>query len=146
MEQKTQELKNVLELQDKKLDELLSAQEKLHDNVRNRKWQGLEEGLSHIRALSDSFVELDEKRESLVKDDRSICFDKEISPVLLKVKSKLSKSRIENIALSTYVKVTQKFIGELIDSVVPAQRNVLYNRNGIVKKSARSSLVVNTVF
>lgn len=146
MEQNIAELKKILELQDKKLDELLLVQQELHDDVRKRSWVDLERELSRIRGLSDDFVALDERRSSIDGGNRELYLHKEIRDVVKNVRSKLLKSKIENKALSTYVQAGCRFIREVIDECVPQQRNVLYSRKGLVRKSATSSLVVNTVF
>ncbi len=146
MEHNNLRLKTILEKQEKLLDSILLIQGKMHSDVKERHWVELSSELSGIKELSDAFVCLDEQREALIREDGDLYLDAEVRDVLFRVRSKLTKSKIENQALSSYVQMMRKFIGGVIDSVVPQKKNVLYNRNGIIKKSASSSLVVNTVF
>ncbi|MBE6354121.1 hypothetical protein [Treponema sp.] len=128
------------------LDAILVKQNEIHECVKERRWSDLEENLCKIRTLSDSFVNLDKKREILAGDDKSIYMDKNISPVFTSVRSKLMKSKIENEALAKYVQSAQKFVYGVIERCTPQQRTPVYTRTGQLRKSSAPSLIVNAVF
>lgn len=140
------ELVAVLKNQDEILDCMLVEQQKIHDCVKNRNWNSLEDSLSHMESYSDAFVKLDEERMVISKDDSDMYFLPEVAPVLASVRTKLSKSKIENEALSGYVHATQDFLDEVLDNCVPQQRNTLYTNKGYLKKPERQSMIVNRLF
>lgn len=140
------ELVAVLKNQDEILDCMLIEQQKIHDCVKSRNWNSLEDSLSHMEAYSDAFVKLDEERMIISKDDNDMYFLPEVAPVLASVRTKLSKSKIENEALSGYVHATQDFLDEVLDNCVPQQRNTLYTNKGYLKKPERQSMIVNRLF
>lgn len=122
-------LVDVMQRENDLLDEILRTQAELHDFVRQKNWDSLNEKLESLQNLSDSFSELEEERETLCEliDMRS---DEELSPVLTQVRGKLQKSKIENHALNEYITTTRKFLQGVFDSVVPQRRNVLYSKTG----------------
>lgn len=120
---------DVMQKENSLLDEILQTQTELHNFVREKNWEGLNEKLEGLQSLSDSFAELEEERETLCAliDMRT---DEDLSPVLMQVRGKLQKSKIENNALNEYITTTRKFLQGVFDSVVPQRRNVRYSKNG----------------
>lgn len=144
-DEKTQ-LLEILKSQNELLDCMLFEQQRLHDAVKERNWNTLQECLSNIECYSGQFVQIDEKRIEVVKDNENLNYSAEVAPVLAEVRTKLAKSKIENQALNAYVNATQKFINGVLDKCVPQNRNTLYTSKGLIKKPELQSLVVNRVF
>lgn len=140
------DLAEVLRSLEDVLDMILIRQNEIHECVKERRWTALEENLCEIRTLSDSFVNLDKKRELLAGGDKSVYMDENIAPVFSSVRSKLMKSKIENEALAKYVQSAQKFVYGVIERCTPQQRTPVYTRNGQLRKSSAPSLIVNAVF
>lgn len=136
----------ILKSQEELLDCMLEVQEKIHDAVINKKWNELEDNLSEMEAYSNGFVALDDNREKLVGNDRNIYFKKTIEPLFTSVRSKLTQSKIENMALSTYVNATQSLLTNVLDKCVPQQRNTLYTSKGQIQKPVMQSIVINKLF
>ncbi len=135
-------LKIILASQEELLDGMLYEQSCIHKSVQERRWEGMEGHMSRMEAYGKGFLDLDQKRESL-GDYKELLNDKEISDLVSNVRSKLVKSRIENDALTTYVKATQEFVTGVIESCASRERNTVYTRFGNVKKPAVQSVVVN---
>ena len=138
-------LKDIFYSQDKILDEILNEQKNMHEDVTKRNWTSLEDSIFRLNEFSDRFVQLDEERTK-VCDDTSLYFSEELSGLFFSVRSKLSKSKIENSALSAYVNATQSFISEVLDKCIPNKRSLVYTNKGMIRKTPVQSLVVNTVF
>lgn len=143
---KENELLSILKNQDQILDCMLREQDVIHECVKNRTWSTLEDSLSNMEIYSDAFVKLDDERMNVSKDNSDIYFLPEIAPVLASVRTKLTKSKIENQALSNYVHATQDFLDEVLEECVPQERNTLYTNKGYLKKPERQSLLVNRLF
>ena len=126
------------------LDTILAQQSVLHVCVTSRKWDELEEAMSRLQALSDTFTELEEERMTL-SERINLAVESDIAPVMQQVRSKLIKSKVENTALNEYIKMTRRFLQGVFDSVVPQRRNTLYSRTGEIVKPELSSIVVNQV-
>lgn len=139
-------LLQVLNAQNELLDCILNEQAKMHETVKTRKWNELETCLSHLEAYSDAFVSLDDNREKIVAGDKTMYYIPSIEPVFSMVRSKLTKSKIENQALSSYVQATQSFLSGVLEQCVPQDRNTLYTKQGAIKKPAMQSVVVNRLF
>ncbi len=144
--QKRNELLQILNAQNDVLDCMLTEQIKIHDHVRDRKWLELEQCLSNVRAYSDAFVSLDQCRENFVGESKELYLQPEIEPVYVSVRTKLSRSKIENSALATYVEATRDFIDGVIQACVPQQRNTLYAPAGTLVKPESYGVVVDTLF
>ena len=145
-EDKIKSLWKILFAQNEVLDCMLQEQACIHNEVKNRNWVDLQNSLVQMKNYSDSFVELDVRRELLVGDDRNIYFNPEVSDLLVMVRTKLTKSKIENEALSRYVNATQSFINGVFQECIPQARNVRYGRNGMLLKPRAESVVFDTVF
>ncbi len=139
--EKKNELIQVIQDENILLDKILNQQNLLHECVKEKNWDKLNENIENLQNLSDRFSELEEKRaelaESVGKDDA------EIRPVLSEVRGKLQRSKIENKALNEYISTTRKFLQGVFDSVVPQRRNKRYSEKGEIIKPELSSVVVN---
>lgn len=140
------ELLQILNAQNDILDCMLTQQKKIHDNVRERKWIELESNLTNMRAYSDAFVNLDQCRENFVGEHTDLYLTPDVEPVFVSVRTKLSRSKIENSALATYVQSTQEFVEGVLQECIPQKRNTLYTRTGKIVKPVQESVVVDTVF
>lgn len=143
--QERRALMKVLQSQDALLDSILTEQEKMHRNVKSRDWDALQRSISEIRVLSDSFVALDRQRETLAGEDRKIYFEPGVEPLFTRVRTKLTKSKIENDALSAYVSATKDFIGGIIEECY-TNNGVCYGQNGRMVSTEVDSVLINTEF
>ena len=140
------ELLQILNAQNDILDCMLTQQKKIHGSIKARQWLELERSINNMKAYSDAFVNLDQCREEFVGDNKDIYLSPEVESVFLSVRTKLSKSKIENSALATYVSSTKEFIDGVLDACIPKRRNVLYNNMGRIVRPAAESVVIDTVF
>lgn len=145
-EKKIEELRRVLSAQNELLGCMLEEQAKIHNEVRNRNWADLQKSISDMNAFSDAFVQLDERRVSMVGQERSIYFLPEVQDLFVEVRTKLSKSKIENEALSRYVDATRSFINGVMEECVPRDRNTLYGSNGKIIRPKADSVFLDAVF
>lgn len=141
IEQKKQ-LIEVMQQENELLDKILNLQTILHNYVKEKNWENLNISLESLQSMSDDFVELEQKRESLSKEI-DIRIDEDITPVLTEVRGKLQKSKIENNALNEYISTTRKFLQGVFDTVVPQRRNKVYSKTGEFVKNEISSVVIN---
>lgn len=139
-----QSLIQVMEEENRLLDEILELQAVLHQLVKEKDWSRLNKNLDNLQVLGDQFVELEERREEL-SAKINIAQDKELSPVLTQVRGKLQKSRIENHALNEYITTTRKFLQGVFDSVVPQRRNIVYSSKGEIVRPELKSVVIDTI-
>ncbi|MBQ2601412.1 MAG: hypothetical protein II584_03365 [Treponema sp.] len=139
------ELLQILNAQNDVLDCMLTQQKKIHDSVRDRRWTDLEESINNMRAYSDAFVNLDQCRESYVGDNRALYLVPGIQDVYVSLRTKLSKSKIENMALATYVSSTKEFVDGVIENCVPQSRARVYGRNGRVMSPTAESVVLDAL-
>lgn len=146
MTEENMELISVLNEQERILDSMLSEQNRIHECVVKRSWDGLERYVLKINELGMEFSEVDQMRERLVSDDKNIYLQPEVRDVLTRVRSKLVKSKVENDALSKYVRATKEFITEVMDECASQQRSTLYSPNGFVRNGYAQSVVINTSF
>ncbi len=137
---------SILNEQDKVLDLILSEQAKIHLCVINKNWINLESAITNMNSLSMNFVALDNERNALISDVSNIFSDSELRTLIFNVKTKLIKSKIENEALSVYLKNARFFIQTILDKCIPQYRNTVYTRNGQIKKSSSSGISVNALF
>lgn len=141
---KEMELISVLNEQERILDSMLSEQNRIHECVVKRSWQGLEQYVMNINELGGEFSRIDSFRDSIATVSEDIYFRPEVKDVFLRVKSKLSRSKVENDALAKYVSATKKFISEVMDNCVAQQRNDIYSPNGTMRKNYAQSIVINS--
>ncbi len=141
-------LLEILKSEDALLDNILREQGRLHKDVRKRNWDSLQVTLEKLRKLSDNFVVLDEEREKIVGSDRSLYFQKDVEPVFSSLRGKLTKSKVENDALSFYVGTTKEFIGNVLEECYQKESSEYsaYSANGSKVKGEFGSMLVNTEF
>ncbi len=132
----------VMESESDLLDKILEVQGILHSCVREKNWDLLNERLEELQNLSDEFSSLEEERESLC-EEIDIQRDFDVSPVLVRVRGKLQKSKIENHVLNEYISTTRKFLQGVFDSVVPQRRNTLYSRTGKIIRNEPTAVAVD---
>ena len=142
---KKTELIKVLQSQDELLDSILSEQRKMHSDVKDRKWESLQESMTALRQMSDTFVELDQQRETIADADRSIYYEPSVEPVFVSLRSKLTKSKIENEALRTYVSTTKDFISNVLDECF-VKSATTYSPQGKLVKPEVGNVLVNIDF
>ncbi len=142
-EEKEIELISVLNEQERILDSMLNEQNKIHECVVKRSWEGLEEFVLNINELGSEFSKVDKFRENIAPVSENIYFSPKVKDVFLRVKSKLSRSKIENDALAKYVSATKKFISEVMDQCAAQQHSEIYSANGTFRKNYAQSVVIN---
>ena len=103
----------------------------------------MQKSIANLRRLSDTFVELDQQREELTGNDRQLYYQPGIEPLFVSLRTKLSKSKIENEALRTYVGATRDFIGNIIEECYVKQSG-RYGADGSMVRSEYGSMLVNT--
>lgn len=135
------EFSAILEKEENILDSLAQKQLVLRKAVVEKDWESLQTLISEVNQISDSFQQIDQKRENLMEQKNT----EEIKPYfekLSKLRTKLLKCKVENQVISNYVNVTREFISEVIDKALPKTHNDNYTRNGkIVQHKAASVLV-----
>lgn len=137
------ELISVLNEQERILDSMLKEQDKIHECVVSRLWNGLEQYVLNVNELGNEFSKVDQFREKIASVSEDVYFAPEVKDVFLRVKSKLSKSKIENDALAKYVGATKQFITEVMDECISQQRNDVYTSGGAMRRNYGSSIVIN---
>lgn len=142
-EDKEMELISVLNEQERILDSMLDEQNRIHECVVKRSWEGLEQYVMNINELGGEFSKVDNFRDSIASVSDDIYFKPDVKDVFLRVKNKLSRSKIENDALAKYVNATKTFIAEVMDNCVSQQRNDIYSANGTMRKNYAQSIVIN---
>lgn len=140
---KEMELISVLNEQERILDSMLDEQSRIHECVVKRSWEGLEQYVMTINELGGEFSRVDNFRDRIASVSDDIYFKPEVKDVFLRVKNKLSKSKIENDALAKYVNATKAFISEVMDNCISQQRNDIYSSNGTMRKNYVQSIVIN---
>lgn len=138
------ELENILENESQLLDEILTFQSKVRVSVKKRKWLELESSLSKLQRMSDDFVELDKKRENLCEKINPFG-DEKLSFSTRNVRSKLTKSKIENKVLNEYISTTQTFLQRIFDDVLPSRKAFVYGQTGKIIKKEERSFILNQV-
>lgn len=142
---KTNALVDVLSQEERILDSMLEEQNRVHNSVVSRSWEGLEKTVGVINELGTRFSKTDLRREQIADISDDVYFDRDVRDVFLRVKQKLSKSKIENDALAKYVAATKSFISAVMDDCASQQNNNVYSYDGSMKRSgyATQSIVVN---
>ena len=137
------ELSVLLKNESALLDKIICEQKTLHECVLKRQWLLLEESLSKLNEMSETFAQLDKKREEL--SDGFAARNFELSALKAEVKSKLLKSKLENRVLSEYIVTTRQFLQGVFDDVLPERRNVTYTRYGKLIKPELHNVVVDQI-
>ena len=145
MDEKFEEFENILKVEDSILNQLTNKQAVLRASVTEKSWEKLTEVISQINAISDSFMEVDQRREE-IQDNLTV---KELQPyfdTLGTLRTKLLKCKVESQALGKYVNITKNFIKEVIDNALPQTGNKVYSRKGTIVQPQPQSVVVNQLF
>ena len=127
---------NILCEEEKVMDSILEKQRLLHKAVKEKNWESLMSLISEINLLSDNFQKLENERNIMQAELKT----EELRPFfeqMGRLRSKLTKSKIENQALSKYISITKGFVQGIIDNVVP-NGNKVYTKNGIVQSQPKS--------
>ena len=90
-------------------------------------------------------MNLDQCRENYVGDNRTLYLEPVIQEVYVNVRTKLSRSKIENSALATYVSSTKEFVDGVIENCVPQSRAKVYGRNGKIMSPTAESVVLDAL-
>ena len=142
---KKTELIKVLQSQDELLDSILNEQDKMHANVKSRNWESLQDSISALHRMSDTFVELDQQRELIADEDKHIYYEPSVESLFVSLRTKLAKSKIENEALRTYVTTTKDFIGNVIEECF-VKTATTYSPAGKLVKPEVGNVLVNMEF
>lgn len=153
----------ILTAQNQVLDSIIELQKLVRQAVTEKNWVDLETSLFKLNELTDSFTQMEAKREELCcqicgvsgsqqvpgMHQVSTMLPDEVRPmvreVLHQVRRKLSASKVENDALNDYIRITKEFLQEVFDSVIPKNRNTVYSSSGSVVKPVPENLLINTV-
>ena len=157
------DLLHTLTNQSKVLDSVLEIQKLIRKAVTDKDWIELDKNLLKINENTDTFTQLDGKREALY---RQICatpdtekvpsihlvsieLPEDLRPLIMdmfhEVRQKLSKSKIENDALNDYIRITKGFLQDVFDNVIPKNRNTVYSNKGTVVKPVPENILIDTV-
>jgi len=136
---------SILENQSTILDRVLAEQTKLRLAVSNKDWTVLQGCIQQIKELSDRFVGLETLRTEL-SEGVSLAAVPSASAAVTEVRTKLIKSKAENTALGDYVHITQDFLQNVLDNIVPQRRNTLYSRKGKIVKPQPECVVLNKLY
>lgn len=138
-----QKFEQILDQEDKILDEVLENQKLLHKAVSEKKWEPLKDLISTINLLSEDFQKIDlcrDEIQSQLKTDELKPYFEKISSL----RSKLLKSKVENQALEKFISVTRGFVQGIIDTVIP-RGNKVYTKKGIVQNQPQSVVLSVTM-
>ena len=139
------EFEEVLNHEEKILDNLVHNQDMLKKAVTEKNWESLTRIINNINTISSEFLEADTKRENL----QDMMKMNEIKPYFERLgtmRAKLLKCKIENQALSKYVNITKNFIQGVVDNALPQSRNKVYSKNGKIVQPQPQSVVLNLDF
>ena len=142
---KNNEFEEVLEQEEKILDELVKNQNLLRKAVTEKNWENLTKIINNINSISGSFVEVDTERE-VIQDMMKLDEVKPYFERLGNMRSKLLKCKIENQALSKYVNITKNFIQGVVEDALPQSGNKVYSKSGKIVQPQPQSVVLNMDF
>ena len=140
-----EEFESVLDKEAKVLTELAEKQVAVKQSVIDRDWENLVVLISDVNRLSDSFKEIDVKRDQLQNslDENTL---KNYYSQLGSLRSQLLKCKVENRVITDYVNIAKTFIQEVVEKALPQSRNKNYSRNGKIVQPQPLSVVVNQLF
>ena len=139
------DFEQILENEERILDELVKAQNQLRKAVTEKNWENLTKIINTINNVSENFMEVDAQRE----DMQDMMKMDEVKPYferLGNMRNKLLKCKIENQALSQYVNITKNFIQGVVDNALPQSRNKVYSKSGKIVQPQPQSVVLNMDF
>ena len=142
---KNNEFEEVLEQEEKILDELVKNQNLLRKAVTEKNWESLTKIINNINSISGNFVEIDTERE-VIQDMMKMDEVKPYFERLGNMRSKLLKCKIENQALSKYVNITRNFIQGVVEDALPQSGNKVYSKSGKIVQPQPQSVVLNLDF
>lgn len=144
MNEKIKEYEMILANENDVLDSILLKQAELKDYVTNRNWEKLIKIITEINMKSDMFNRIDTKRDELSNK----LSEKEMNEYQEKItilRSKLTKSKIQNETLSKYISITRGFIQGVVENAIPQARSKIYSKTGIVQNQPQS-VVLDKLF
>jgi len=141
------------------LNVILTEQRLIRSCVKTREWAQLDAAVYRIQKATDEFTSLENQRlevlyqftgyDSLDIYQISHMFSLDLRQTLLEsfrlMRQKLAISKIENNALSEYIRVAKDFLQGVFDNAIPQARNTTYSNKGKVIKSMPDSLVLDRV-
>jgi len=132
----------ILKNEEKLLDELTGKQKEMRKALMEKNWDSLLNVMSKVNALSESFQELDTRRDEIQQQLKSDEL-REYFETLASLRSKLLKCKVENQVISNYVTVTRQFISEVVEKALPQTRNKNYTKTGALTQPQTSSVLVD---
>lgn len=144
MNEKLKEYEMILANENDVLDSILLKQTELKDYVTNRNWEKLITIITEINMKADMFNRIDTKRDELSNK----LSEKEMNEYQEKItilRSKLTKSKIQNETLSKYISITRGFIQSVVENAIPQARSKIYSKTGIVQNQPQS-VVLDKLF
>jgi len=145
MDKVIEEFESILAREDKVLTDLSEKQAAVKQSVVDREWEQLVSLIADVNVLSDTFREVDEKRDQ-IQETLSAETLKKYYEQLGTLRSKLLKCKVENRVLTDYVNIAKTFVQEVVDRALPQSRNKNYSRNGKIVQPQPLSVVVNQLF
>ena len=139
------EFEQILEKEEKILDELVKSQNQLRKAVTEKNWESLTKIINTINTVSTEFLEADVEREAM-QDMMKTNEVKDYFERLANMRQKLLKCKIENQALSKYVNITKNFIQGVVEDALPQSGNKVYSKTGKIVQPQPQSVVLNMDF
>lgn len=141
----TNDLQNILEGQDQKLDQILTVQKEIRSDVTERNWINLEQHIAQLSGLSKDFSQLENQRVKILETSEELSSSVKKNPLFYSIHKKLVASRAENDALNSYISITRGFLQGIFDKAISGKRNTLYSRNGAICRPNPESILLNTL-
>lgn len=138
-----EKLAEILAEENSVLDSILEFQAKLYSIVKEKDWANLEKTMAQMNTLASRFSALDVKRDEIFASGHTLSAEEK--NLVLELRSRFLKSKVESRALNTYIETMQNFVRGVLDNAVPQRRNVLYSREGKILKPEPESVVLNKV-
>lgn len=137
------ELAALLEQEIALVEKILECQASVYSTVKEKNWVNLERDIGCLNELSSQFSAMEAKRDALVVKAGGV--DEDSRPLVMTLRSRLLKSKVQNFALNTYIETMQNFVRGVLENAVPQRRNVLYSRDGKILKPEPQSVVLNEI-
>ncbi len=149
----------VLVAQSDVLGAIIVQQQIVRTAVTSKNWNQLQDSVNIVNHLTKEFIELEAKRSSECaklnpnNPDDIFTIATKVNPELKsgilgmfhQVRQKLVVSKIENDAINEYIRITQDFLQEVFDNVLPQRRNKLYSSKGKVIKNRPKSVILDAI-
>ena len=154
----SKELYKTLCYQNSLLEKIYEKQKIVRNSVVKKDWETLQKTIDIITPMSQEFNDLETTRVSIslkITDNADDIYNlvKKV-PTDMKIplitsfqtmKRALLASKIENNAISEYVRVTQDFMQKVFDEVLPQRRTKVYSSKGEVIKHIPTSVILDTI-